>query len=82
LNQNEAHFVQLEGWFQNDTHLYIAMEYFELGDLQNCIDEPVSEADAQNIMFQLNEAIYFMHGKGFTHRDLKPAVRADLCLVC
>ncbi|KAL2371642.1 hypothetical protein RJZ57_003925 [Blastomyces gilchristii] len=30
FEQNEAHFVHLEGWFQNDKHLYIAMKYFQL----------------------------------------------------
>ncbi|KAL2365350.1 hypothetical protein RJZ56_001731 [Blastomyces dermatitidis] len=30
FSKNEAHFVHLEGWFQNDKHLYIAMKYFQL----------------------------------------------------
>lgn len=72
--------MKLKGWFQNQTHFCIAMEYFELGDLQNCLEQPVPEADAQDIMFQLNEAICFMHSRGFTHRDLKPAV-PDLSLL-
>ena len=66
--------MKLEGWYQNETHLYIAMEYFEHGDLRQCIANAVAEQDAQTITFQVTEALQFMHARNFAHRDMKPSV--------
>lgn len=73
-NKDETNFVRLEGWYQNDTHLYIAMEYFEHGDLKQCVPGALTEEAAQNITFQVTEALQFMHVRSFAHRDLKPSV--------
>jgi len=54
---------------------FIAMEYFEHGDLQNYLDQPFSEAHAKEITSQLVEGLGYMHENGFAHRDLKPKVR-------
>jgi hypothetical protein len=53
------------------------MEYIEHGDLSRFMagGAAFSEAEAQDIMSQLTEGVYFMHSNGFAHRDLKPAVR-------
>jgi serine/threonine protein kinase len=58
------------------------MEYFELGDLKQCldgIDSPLPENQVREIIFQLLEGLSYMHENGFAHRDLKPQVRI-LCL--
>ena len=51
------------------------MEHFQLGDLAQCVVNPVVEDQTQAIVQQLTTALKAMHGKRITHRDLKPAVR-------
>lgn len=51
------------------------MEYIEKGDLQGYLTQPLPENEVKQIIFQLLEGLVFMHGNGFAHRDLKPAVR-------
>lgn len=72
-------FVHSYGWFMSDRWVYIAMEYYELGDLQSylqnkCPNKRLSESDLLPIASQVLDALYMMHREGFSHRDLKPAV--------
>ena len=67
-------FVKFFGWFENDESVFLAMEYFEQGDLQRHLTSEMKEIDAQQISKQLLEGLCFMHTNGFTHRDLKPSV--------
>ncbi|KAM3559744.1 hypothetical protein MY1884_003315 [Beauveria asiatica] len=48
------------------------MEYLQHGDLQKHLAHPLSEQEAKLITTQIIEGLGFMHGNGFTHRDLKP----------
>ncbi|CAI7591897.1 unnamed protein product [Penicillium glandicola] len=71
----ERCFVKSFGWYQNEASLFIAMEYLELGDLQNYLrnkGKPLQEFEAQCIMSQILEGLDLMHDNGFAHRDLKP----------
>jgi serine/threonine protein kinase len=36
------------------------------------IGKPVYKADARRILHDIGQALYFMHSKGFIHRDVKP----------
>ncbi|KAK1240314.1 hypothetical protein MKX08_007756 [Trichoderma sp. CBMAI-0020] len=68
-------FVKLLGWYDDDaSNLYIAMEYFPLGDLQKYMDKPglIDEVDVREISFQVLEGLSYMHREGFAHRDIKP----------
>ncbi|KXG46890.1 uncharacterized protein PGRI_036360 [Penicillium griseofulvum] len=65
-------FVKSSGWFENTECLFIAMEYFPLGDLQKYMTQLFREREAQQITFQLLEGLDFMHASGFAHGDLKP----------
>ncbi|KAK3169499.1 hypothetical protein OEA41_008882 [Lepraria neglecta] len=70
----ERCFVKSFGWFENENAIFIAMEYFEHGDLQHYLHSapPLPESDAQQITFQVLEGLHFMHENDYSHRDLKP----------
>ncbi|KAG0642206.1 kinase-like domain-containing protein, partial [Tuber brumale] len=65
-------FVQFLGWFENSESLYIAMEYFEKGDLRRHLGERMSVPTAKLLARQLLGGLSFMHESGIAHRDLKP----------
>jgi serine/threonine protein kinase len=52
------------------------MEYLPYLDLQTYLNgvPPLKEIEAREITFQILEGLFHMHGNGFAHRDLKPAV--------
>lgn len=71
----ERCFVKSFGWYQTEASLFIAMEYLELGDLQDYVlnqSQPLPEFEAQHIMSQILEGLGLMHENGYAHRDLKP----------
>jgi serine/threonine protein kinase len=72
--------VTLHGWYENDDSVFLAMEYFSYGDLENYITRGITEDNAKLICAQLLEGLSLMHSIGFTHRDLKPQV--GLSLIC
>lgn len=69
----EGFFVRSFGWYEDAKCAYIAMEYFELGDLQNCLSQPLPEWETQQVAHQLLEGLEQLHLNGYAHRDLKPA---------
>jgi len=73
-------FVKLLGWYDTDDHLFIAMEYFPLGDLQKYMSKtgPMAEADVRPVIYQVLEGLHYMHHEGFAHRDIKPGVGAPV----
>ena len=73
-------FVKSFGWYESPECVFITMEYFPLGDLQNYLSSPLPEKDTQQITSQVLEGLLFMHDNGFAHRDLKPNV--SLFLPC
>jgi serine/threonine protein kinase len=50
-------FVKSFGWYESPECVFIAMEYFPLGDLQNYLSSPLSEADTQQITLQVLEGL-------------------------
>ena len=67
-------FVDFLGWWDNPDCIYLAMEYFPLGNLEdNIISGHPDVPGATDIMIQLVEGLEIMHAEGFAHRDLKPA---------
>jgi serine/threonine protein kinase len=68
-------FVQFHGWFEDESQIYIAMEYFKHGSLDKYLEkERPSEKEVKVIARQLLEALALMHTIGFAHRNLKPQV--------
>lgn len=73
------HFAQFLGWYEDASSIFLAMEYFELGDLRQHIllDDtgtqiPLPESECRTIIQQLLEGLAVMHQDGYVHRDLKP----------
>nr|POF07128.1 serine/threonine-protein kinase rad53 [Quercus suber] len=65
-------FVCFHGWFENESHIYLAMDFFPLGDLSLHIQQPLPEGEVREITLQLLCGLQIIHNMGFTHRDLKP----------
>lgn len=70
------------GWFEQDDALLIAMEYLELGDLDQYLRNvpPLPESEVGYIISQVIEGLNHMHENDFTHRDLKPGVRCPFVI--
>lgn len=63
-----------------DDHAYIAMEYFQLGDLRAQVAKPLTPTRAVRYLAQMAAALEVVHAVGVLHRDLKPGnimLRAD-----
>ena len=73
LSKREDLFVQFLGWYENNQSVYLAMEYFEQGDLGRHLSAPLAEDEVRVISKQLSEGLAVLHGQNWAHRDLKPA---------
>jgi tRNA A-37 threonylcarbamoyl transferase component Bud32 len=63
-----------------DDHAYLAMEYFQHGDLRRRMRSGVSPSEALGFASQIARALGALHPAGILHRDLKPGnvmLRAD-----
>ena len=72
--QYESYFVKSFGWYENNEDVFLTMEYMPLGDLNRYLNSPLQEKESKCIVAQIVEGLQIMHGYGFAHRDLKPAV--------
>ena len=74
-------FVRFIGWFAYKDIEYFALEYVQLGNLEDNLGKrkedglPLSEEEIKCILTQILEGVEFMHAEGYIHRDLKPQVR-------
>lgn len=66
--------VKLHFSFQDDTYLYLVMEYCPGGDLMTILmrEDILTEDQTRFYMAELAMAIYSVHKLGYVHRDLKP----------
>jgi class 3 adenylate cyclase len=70
----DSHVIRIYDQGFTDDHAYIAMEYFELGDLRSEIAAgPLSRERVLDIVRQVAHALVAIHARGVIHRDLKPA---------
>ena len=54
-------------------YAYIAMEYFEYGDLADRLKQEIDSRTAINYLNQIAKGLGAAHEKGIVHRDMKPA---------
>lgn len=54
-------------------YAYIAMEYFEYGDLADRLKNEIDSKTAINYLTQIAKGLGAAHEKGIVHRDMKPA---------
>ena len=67
--------IRLLDIFENETNIYLVMEYMKGGDLFDYLqrrDFTISEELACNFAHQVATAIFYLHSYGVAHRDLKP----------
>src|SRR5665213_1073313 len=55
-----------------DDHAYLAMEYFQRGDLRRRMRGGISPSEALGYASQIARALSALHNAGILHRDLKP----------
>lgn len=55
-----------------DDHAYLAMEYFQRGDLRRRMKGGISPSEALGYASQIARALNALHSAGILHRDLKP----------
>lgn len=72
-------FVEFYGWFKHGSHVFLAMEYIPLGNLEkNMSAGKVPEVEARDIIRQILLGLKIMHAESFAHRDLKPKVTTTI----
>lgn len=72
VRQFPQHFAYMHGWYESDDWIFLAMDYFELGDLSQHLSSKIPEYQVKEITRQLCCGLAEMHRMGFAHRDLKP----------
>jgi len=66
------HVIRIYDQGFTDDHAYIAMEYFERGDLRAEIKAGMTQQRVLEIVAQVARALDAIHALGIIHRDLKP----------
>ncbi|XP_051964689.1 calcium/calmodulin-dependent protein kinase type 1B isoform X1 [Xyrauchen texanus] len=71
---NHENIVSLEETFETPTKLYLVMTLLTGGELLDRILERGSytEKDASRVIYQVLQAVKYLHHLGIVHRDLKP----------
>ncbi|WP_341908588.1 protein kinase [Polaromonas sp. YR568] len=77
---DHPHVIRIYDQGFTDEHAYIAMEYFERGDLRNLFGPDMTQAQAVTLVSEIAQALSAIHENGIVHRDVKPEnvmLRAD-----
>jgi serine/threonine-protein kinase PpkA len=77
---NHPHVIKIYDQGFTDEHAYIAMEYFERGDLRGLFGPSLARPQALTVAREIAQALSAIHAHGIVHRDIKPEnvmLRAD-----
>lgn len=72
-HKQEEVLVTFFGWFEDAANLFLTMEYFGLGDLENHISESMTQNEIKDITTDVVNGLRIMHSENFAHRDVKPS---------
>lgn len=74
LSKGNPWIVELYRTFQDSSNLYLVMEFIPGGDLSSFLAEYgcFTEGTTNFVVYQLAQALSFIHSKGYAHRDIKP----------
>ncbi|MEA5568984.1 serine/threonine-protein kinase, partial [Anabaena sp. UHCC 0399] len=70
-----ANIVRIDNVFKQEQLTCIVMDYIEGEDLEKLVlkKDVLSESKALHYIWQIGEALTFVHEKGLLHRDIKPS---------
>jgi serine/threonine-protein kinase PpkA len=68
----DPHVVRIYDQGFTDDHAYIAMEYFERGDLRSELKAGMARERVLQVVRQIARGLHVIHSHGVIHRDLKP----------
>ena len=71
-NISHPHVVRIYDQGFTDDHVYIAMEYFERGDLRQLFGPEMTQKRVLGIITEVASALDAIHKEGIIHRDIKP----------
>jgi serine/threonine protein kinase len=71
---NHPHIIKLIQCFSYDSQSYLVLEYLQHGDLGHYLRNTgkMNEKTASNVVFQIANALDYLHRSGIYHRDVKP----------
>ena len=72
---DHPHLLTPYGWAAEDSHVVIAMPLLHGGTLESALQDngAASTELTEEVLAQLLQALQFVHGQGWVHRDVKPA---------
>lgn len=71
---NHPHIIKPIQCFSYNSQSYLILEYLQYGDLGQYLKNvgKLNEKTTSNIIWQISNAIKYLHHKGIYHRDIKP----------
>ncbi|EDO16991.1 hypothetical protein Kpol_1065p3 [Vanderwaltozyma polyspora DSM 70294] len=71
---NHKNLTKLYAFFHDSKNVYLVMEYLIGGELYKLLKKngPMNDITASNYVYQMTDALNYMHKRKIIHRDLKP----------